>query len=61
MEEFSFDFNSLQPDTSSEDFERGYKIASVAVLKIEQQIKEEWPNENPAFYRGVIDGLRQEI
>ena len=56
-----FDFNSMLPDTAKEEFEQGYAIAAVAVLEVEQKIREAFPNRSPAFYRGVIDGLRQEI
>jgi hypothetical protein len=58
----AFDFNTLLPPSDKEnDHAQGYQIASLAVLRIEQQIREEYPGRSDAFYKGVMDGLRQEI
>jgi hypothetical protein len=51
----------IGPTPEENDHAQGYEIASVAVLQIEQQIREEYPGRSDAYYKGVMDGLRQEI
>lgn len=43
------------------DFSRGYQVASVMALTIDKQIREGYPGETEAFYRGIMDGIRIEI
>lgn len=69
MDKFSFDFNSLgivspeehQAMLAEQDHADGYKTASLMALTIDQQIRDAFPDQSPAFYRGVMDGIRQEL
>ncbi len=64
------DFNAMFGIQSAEetqaaladaDFAKGFEIASVMALTIDKQIREGYPDQSEAFYRGIMDGIRSEI
>ncbi len=43
------------------DHAKGYETASMMALTIDRQIRDAFPDQSPAFYQGVMDGIRKEI
>ncbi len=59
-------FNIATPAETQEalataDHAKGYETASIMALTIDRQIRGAFPDQSPAFYRGVMDGIRGEI
>lgn len=62
----SHDFNAMfgaetQSSRDEADFADGFAAASVACIDISAKIREAYPDKSEAFYRGVIDGIREEL
>ncbi len=53
--------DETQQALADADFARGYETASIMALTIDKQIRDAYPDASPAFYRGVMDGIRKEI
>lgn len=60
------DFNAMFGAETAESREaaehaEGFAVASVACLDLGAKIREAYPDQSPAFYRGLIDGIREEL
>lgn len=43
------------------DFTDGFSVASVACIDLGSKIREAYPDQSAAFYRGLISGIREEL
>jgi hypothetical protein len=50
-----------QEALAENDFINGWKTASVMALTIDKQIRDAFPGQSDAFYRGVMAGIREEL
>lgn len=66
----AFDLNAMfgvqtaqeqQEALAASDHAKGYQAAALVALDIDQKIRDAFPDQSPAFYRGIFDGIRQEI